>query len=100
MLALNPVLDSVLEKLQDAIDALVGLLAQLQQGIVAAKSALDALFEQLVASVDEMREQTNVLLETVKDHAQQFIAKIQIQETVDGLVQKLHQRSLGFGFWR
>jgi hypothetical protein len=65
----------------------------LQQGIVAAKSALDALFEQLVASVDEMREQTNVLLETVKDHAQQFIAKIQIQETVDGLVQKLHDFS-------
>ena len=93
VLALNPVLDSVLEKLQDAIDALVGLLAQLQQGIVAAKSALDALFEQLVASVDEMREQTNVLLETVKDHAQQFIAKIQIQETVDGLVQKLHDFS-------
>jgi hypothetical protein len=93
VLALNPVLDSVLEKLQDAIDALVGLLAKLQQGIVAAKSALDALFEQLVASVDEMREQTNVLLETVKDHAQQFIAKIQIQETVDGLVQKLHDFS-------
>ena len=93
VLALNPALDLVLEKLQDAIDALVSLLTQLQQGIVAAKSALDGLFEQLVASVDEMREQTNALLDTVKDHAQQFIAKIQIQETVDGLVQKLHDFS-------
>jgi chromosome segregation ATPase len=93
VLALNPALDLVLEKLQDAIDALVGLLTQLQQGIVAAKSALDALFEQLVASVDEMREQTNALLKTVEDHAQEFISKIQIQETVDGLVQKLHDFS-------
>ena len=90
VLALNPVLDLVLEKLQDAIDALVGLLTQLQQGIVAAKSALDALFEKLVASVDDMREQMNALLETVKDQAQEFISKIKIQETVDGLVQKLH----------
>jgi ABC-type transporter Mla subunit MlaD len=93
VLALNPALDLVLEKLQDAIDALVGLLTQLQQGIVAAKSALDALFEQLVASVEEMREQTNALLKTVEDHAQEFISKIQIQETVDGLVQKLHDFS-------
>ena len=93
VLALNPALDLVLEKLQDAIDALVGLLTQLQQGIVAAKAALDELFEQLVASVDEMREQTNALLDTVKDQAQQFIDKIQIQETVDGLVQKLHDFS-------
>ena len=93
VLALNPVLDLVLEKLQDAIDVLVGLLTQLQQGIVAAKSALDALFEKLVASVDEMREQMNELLETVKDQAQRFISKIQIQVTVDGLVQKLHDFS-------
>jgi ABC-type transporter Mla subunit MlaD len=93
VLALNPALDLVLEKLQDAIDALVGLLTQLQQGIVAAKSALDALFEQLVASVDDMREQMNALLETVKDQAQEFISKIKIQETVDGLVQKLHEFS-------
>ena len=93
VLALNPVLDLVLEKLQDAIDALVGLLTQLQQGIVAAKSALDALFEKLVASVDDMREQMNALLETVKDQAQEFISKIKIQETVDGLVQKLHEFS-------
>jgi ABC-type transporter Mla subunit MlaD len=93
VLALNPVLDLVLEKLQDAIDALVGLLTQLQQGIVAAKSALDALFEKLLAAVNEMREQMNALLETVKDQAQEFISKIQIQETVDGLVQKLHEFS-------
>jgi chromosome segregation ATPase len=93
VLALHPVLDLVLEKLQDAIDALVGLLTQLQQGIVAAKSALDALFEKLEASVDAMREEVDALLETVKDQAQDFISKIQIQETVEGLVQKLHDFS-------
>jgi len=93
VLALNPVLDLVLEKLQDAIDALVGLLTQLQQGIVAAKSALDTLFEKLLAAVNEMREQMNALLETVKDEAQEFISNIHIQETVDGLVQKLHDFS-------
>ena len=93
VLALHPVLDLVLEKLQDAIDALIGLLTQLQQGIVAAKSALDALFEKLEASVDAMREEVDALLETVKDQAQDFISKIQIQETVEGLVQKLHDFS-------
>jgi phage-related protein len=93
VLALHPVLDLVLEKLQDAIDALVGLLTQLQQGIVAAKSALDALFEKLEASVDAMREEVDALLETVKDQAHDFISKIQIQETVEGLVQKLHDFS-------
>jgi hypothetical protein len=40
-----------------------------------------------------MREQMNALLETVKDQAQEFISKIKIQETVDGLVQKLHEFS-------
>jgi len=93
VLGLNPVLDLVLEKLQDAIDALVELLTQLQQGIVAAKSALDALFQKLEAAVDEMRQQMNGLLDEVKDHAQQFTSQIKIQETVDGLVQKLHDFS-------
>ena len=93
VLGLNPVLDLVLEKLQDAIDALVELLTQLQQGIVAAKSALDAIFEKLEAAVDEMRQQMNGLLDVVKDHAQQFVSQIKIQETVDGLVQKLHDFS-------
>jgi len=93
VLGLNPVLDLVLEKLQDAIDALVELLTQLQQGIVAAKSALDAIFEKLEVAVDEMRQQMNGLLDEVKDHAQQFISQIKIQETVDGLVQKLHDFS-------
>ena len=93
VLGLNPVLDLVLEKLQDAIDALVELLTQLQQGIVAAKSALDALFQKLEAAVDEMRQQMNGLLDVVKDHAQQFTSQIKIQETVDGLVQKLHDFS-------
>ena len=93
VLGLNPVLDLVLEKLQDAIDALVELLTQLQQGIVAAKSALDSLFQKLEAAVDEMRQQMNGLLDVVKDHAQQFTSQIKIQETVDGLVQKLHDFS-------
>ena len=93
VLGLNPVLDLMLEKLQDAIDALVELLTQLQQGIVAAKSALDAIFEKLEAAVDEMRQQMNGLLDVVKDHAQQFVSHIKIQETVDGLVQKLHDFS-------
>ena len=93
VLGLNPVLDLVLEKLQDAIDALVELLTQLQQGIVAAKSALDAIFEKLEVAVDEMRQQMNGLLDEVKDHAQQFTSQIKIQETVDGLVQKLHDFS-------
>ena len=93
VLGLNPVLDLVLEKLQDAIDALVELLTQLQQGIVAAKSALDAIFEKLEAAVDEMRQQMNGLLDVVKDHAQQFVSQVKIQETVDGLVQKLHDFS-------
>lgn len=93
VLGLNPVLDLVLEKLQDAIDALVELLTQLQQGIVAAKSALDAIFEKLEAAVDAMRQQMNGLLDVVKDHAQQFVSQVKIQETVDGLVQKLHDFS-------
>jgi ABC-type transporter Mla subunit MlaD len=93
VLGLNPVLDLMLEKLQDAIDALVELLTQLQQGIVTAKSALDAIFEKLEAAVDEMRQQMNGLLDVVKDHAQQFVSHIKIQETVDGLVQKLHDFS-------
>ena len=93
VLGLNPVLDLVLDKLQDAIDALVELLTQLQQGIVAAKSALDAIFEKLEVAVDEMRQQMNGLLDEVKDHAQQFTSQIKIQETVDGLVQKLHDFS-------
>jgi ElaB/YqjD/DUF883 family membrane-anchored ribosome-binding protein/prefoldin subunit 5 len=93
VLGLNPVLDLMLEKLQDAIDDLVELLTQLQQGIVAAKSALDAIFEKLEAAVDEMRQQMNGLLDVVKDHAQQFVSQVKIQETVDGLVQKLHDFS-------
>ncbi len=93
VLGLNPVLDLVLEKLQDAIDALVELLTQLQQGIVAAKSALDAIFEKLEAAVDAMRQQMNGVLDVVKDHAQQFVSQVKIQETVDGLVQKLHDFS-------
>jgi cell division septum initiation protein DivIVA len=86
-------LDLVLEKLQEAIDTLVSLLKQLQLGIVAAKAALDALLEKLQASVDELREQLNSLLETVKAHAQKFIDDIQIQASVAGLVQKLHDFS-------
>jgi ElaB/YqjD/DUF883 family membrane-anchored ribosome-binding protein len=40
-----------------------------------------------------MRQQMNGLLDVVKDHAQQFTSQIKIQETVDGLVQKLHDFS-------
>ena len=93
VLGLNPVLDLVLEKLQEAIDALVSLLKQLQLGIVTAKDALDALLEKLQASVDELREQLNSLLETVKAHAHKFIDDIQIQASVAGIVQKLHDFS-------
>ena len=93
VLALNPVLDLVLEKLQEAIDALVELLTQLQQGIVAAKDALDALFEKLSTAVDGLREQMNRLLESVKDQAEQFISQIEIQVTVDRLVQKINDFS-------
>jgi phage-related protein len=93
VLALDPVLDQVLEKLQPVLDALVDLLTQLQQGIEAAKSALDNLMDEVKQHVAAMRSQCDALLKQVQDQAQAFLEKIQLQATIDGALEKLDAMS-------
>ena len=91
VLALNPLLDQVLEKLQQAIDALIGLLAQLQKGIETAKSALDAILDTVLGSVRLIREQLDGLLDSVHEQAQAYLEKIQLQPLIDDLLDKLDE---------
>jgi vacuolar-type H+-ATPase subunit I/STV1 len=91
VLALNPLLDQVLEKLQQAIDALIGLLAQLQKGIETAKSALDAILDTVLGSVRMIREQLDGLLDSVHEQAQAYLEKIQLQPLIDDLLDKLDE---------
>ena len=93
VLALDPLLDQVLDKMHAAIDSLLDLITKLQQGIELAKSALDRLMDEINATVSEIRSQLDELNDSVHRQAQGYLEKIQLQSTIDGLLDKLDELS-------